>query len=84
MQFVKAGLAIEQPNNSGEEWCCFLLKEVIPESKGPFQKYLNNTSAVPCRFSGNDDNDCGEFLPFAQHVQYFKTKKRAYVADSQG
>ena len=81
MRFVKAGLAIERPNNSGGERRCFLLEEVIPESEGPFRKYLNNTSAVPCRFSGDDDNDRGEFLAFAQHVQYFKTKKRAYVAD---
>jgi len=31
-----------------------------------------------------DDNDRAEFLAFAQHVQYLKTKKRAYVADFQG
>ena len=46
MQFVKAGLAIE---HKGER-CCFLLEEVILESEGSFQKYLNNTSAVPCQF----------------------------------
>ena len=34
MQFVKAGLAIEQANEG--ERCCFLLKEVILESEGSF------------------------------------------------
>ena len=82
MRFVKAGLAIEQVNEG--ERHCFLLEEVIPESEGSFRKYLNNTSAVPCHFTGEDDNYRAEFLAFAQHVQYFKTKKRAYVADFQG
>jgi hypothetical protein len=82
MHFVKAGLAIEQANEG--ERRCFLLEEVIPESEGSFRKYLNNTSAVPCQFVAEDDNDRAEFLAFAQHVQYFKTKKRAYVADFQG
>jgi len=45
---------------------------------------LNNTSAVPCHFVDEDDNDRAAFLAFAQHVQYFKTKKRAYIADFQG
>lgn len=85
MRFVKAGLAIEQVNNSNcGERRCFLLEEIIPESEGSFRKYLNNTSAVPCRLRNDDDNNRGEFLAFAQHVQYYKTKKRAYVADFQG
>ena len=82
MRCVKAGLGIEQANKG--EWHCFLLKEIIPESGGSFWKYLNNTSAVPCHFVDEDDNDRATFLAFAQHVQYFKTKKRAYVADFQG
>jgi Alpha-kinase family len=82
MRFVKAGLAIEQANEG--ERRCFLLEEIIPESEGSFRKYLNNTSAVPCHFVDEDDNDRAKFLAFAQHVQYLKTKKRAYVADFQG
>ena len=82
MRFVKAGLGIEQANEG--ERHCFLLEEVILESEGPFQKYMNNTSAVPFHFADEDDNDRAAFLAFAQHVQYFKTKKRAYVADFQG
>jgi Alpha-kinase family len=81
LRFVKAGLAIEQVNEG--ERHCFLLEEVIPEREG-FRKYLNNTSAVPRRFVGEDDNNRAEFLAFAQHVQYLKTKKGAYVADFQG
>ncbi len=82
LRFVKAGLAIEQVNE--EEWHCFLLEEVIPESKGLFRKYLNNTSAVPCHFVAKDNNDRAEFLAFAQHVQYIKTKKHTFFADFQG
>ncbi len=80
LRFVKAGLAVEK---EGEQRC-FLLEEVIPESEVSFRKYLNNTSAVLYHFPAEDDNDHAQFLAFAQHVQYFKTKKCAYVADFQG
>ena len=85
MRFVQAGLAIEQVQ-LGAEARCFLLEELISNSEkgGSFRKYLNNTSSKPCRFKNADDTQRAEFLAFAQHVQYFKTKKRAYVADFQG
>ena len=81
MRFVRAALAIEQVQQGA---CCFLLEDVISEESGSFRKYLNNTSAKPCCFKSADDIQRAEFLAFAQHVQYFKTKKRAYVADFQG
>jgi hypothetical protein len=86
MRFVQAGLAIEQVQQGAEgaEARCFLLEELISEKGGLFRKYLNNTSAKPCTFQNADDIQRAEFLAFAQHVQYFKTKKRAYVADFQG
>jgi len=83
MQFVDAGLAIEQLKKPGERRC-FLVEEVIPTAEGSFKKYLNNASAVPCHFIDEGDNERAEFLAFAQHVQYVKTKKHAYVADFQG
>jgi len=88
MRFVHAGLAIEQVQlgAEGAEARCFLLEEVISDlEKGhSFRKYLNNTSAKPCGIKNADDIQRAEFLAFVQHVQYFKTKKRAYVADFQG
>lgn len=83
MRFVDAGLAIEQLKKPGEQRC-FLVEEVISTTEGSFKKYLNNASAVPCHFVDEGDNERAEFLAFAQHVQYVKTKKRAYVADFQG
>jgi hypothetical protein len=84
MRFVQAALAIEQVQQ-GAEARCFLLEELISEKDdGSFRKYLNNTSAKPCSFKNADNIQRAEFLAFAQHVQYIKTKKRAYVADFQG
>jgi len=83
MRFVDAGLAIEQLKKPGERRR-FLVEEVIPTAEGSFKKYLNNASAVPCHFVDEGDNERAEFLAFAQHVQYVKTKKRTYVADFQG
>jgi hypothetical protein len=84
MQFVDAALAVE--NNIGEstDGRVFLLEEVIGEGEGRFRKYVNNVSAVPVPFGNGDDKERAEFLSFAQHVQYFKTKKLAFVSDYQG
>ena len=84
MRFVCAALAIEQVQH-GAEARCFLLEELISaKDGGSFRKYLNNTSAKPCGFKNAENIQRAEFLAFAQHVQYVKTKKRAYVADFQG
>jgi len=82
MRFVDAGLAIEQAEKESDSRF-FLLEEVIPETDG-FCKYLNNTSAIPYNLSHVEDNKCAQFLSFAQHVQYFKTNKHAYVSNFQG
>lgn len=82
MQFVNAGLAIEQAEKESDSQF-FLLEEVIPGTDG-FCKYLNNASAILYNLSHTEDNECAQLLSFAQHVQYFKTNKCAYVSNFQG
>ena len=82
MQFVNAGLAIEQAEK-GSDSQFFLLEEVIPETDG-FCKYLNNASAILYNLSHTEDNECAQLLSFAQQVQYLKINKRAYVSNFQG
>ena len=63
----------------------FLIEEVIRgDEQGPFRKYLNNVSPVPLPISCGDDDERAKFLSFSQHVQYWKTKKQAFVSDYQG
>ncbi|KAI0290099.1 alpha-kinase family-domain-containing protein [Multifurca ochricompacta] len=84
MCFVEASLAIEHVTSEFDEARAFLLEEVIGGDEGHFRKYLNNVSAAPVSFTNEDDEEQAEFLAFSQHVQYFKTKKMAFVADYQG
>lgn len=81
MRFVKAAIAVDQgPNRE-----CFLLEEEIPnDNSNGFRKYLNNTSAVPNTSTNPEYCQRGEFLAFCQHLQYYKTDKRAFTADFQG
>ncbi|KAF8219429.1 hypothetical protein L208DRAFT_1550580 [Tricholoma matsutake] len=76
--------AIECVTSKFGEARAFLSEEVISRDKGHFRKYLNNVSAVLVSFTNQDDEEQAEFLVFLQHVQYFKTKKMALVADYQG
>ena len=81
MRFVNAALAIEQ-NGEGQ---VYLLEEVVEEaSEGKFRKFMNNNSAMPPLFKDQGDKHRAEFLAFTQHVQYWKTKKNAFVSDYQG
>jgi hypothetical protein len=84
MRFVDAALAVEHNMAESTEGRVFLLEEVIGEDEGRFRKYVNNVSAVPVRFGNGEDEERALFLAFAQHVQYFKTKKLAFVSDYQG
>lgn len=81
MRFVEASLAIERVTSEFDEARAFLLEEVIGGDEGHFRKYLNNVSDAPVSFTNKDDEERAEFLAFSQHVQYFKTKKMAFVAD---
>ncbi|KAG6818633.1 hypothetical protein H0H93_003300 [Arthromyces matolae] len=84
MRFVQAALAIEDVEEN-QEARAFLLEEVIEESEGSkFRKYMNNVSPVPLPLLSSGDIERGQFLAFSQHVQYFKTRKMAFVSDYQG
>ncbi|KAJ7920089.1 hypothetical protein B0H13DRAFT_1605718, partial [Mycena leptocephala] len=81
MRFVHAGLAIGQT----DERDTFVVKEWIdPEKEGPFIKYIHNRSARPRNFQDPEHSLRAKFLAFAQHVQFFKTDRTAYVSDFQG
>jgi hypothetical protein len=80
--FVKAAIAIE----SGPlKRTTFLVEEVIDAGvEGPFRKYINNVSPEPLAMETKEDEDRAKFLAFSQHVQYWKTRKHAFVSDYQG
>jgi alpha-kinase family protein len=84
LQFVDAALAVEHNMAKSTDGHVFLLEELIGEGEGRFKKYVNNVSAVPVPFGNGDDQETALFLTFAQHVQYYKTKKLAFVSDYQG
>ena len=84
MRFVDAALAVEHNMAESTDGRVFLVEEVIGGGEGRFRKYVNNVSAVPVPFGMGDDEERAQFLTFAQHVQYFKTKKLAFVSDYQG
>ena len=83
MQFVDAAMAVGHNTGEGTE-CAFLLEEIIGEEQGEFRKYMNNVSAVPLSLNCNEDMERAQFLAFMQHVQYYKTKKLAFISDYQG
>ncbi|KAJ6504738.1 hypothetical protein C8R47DRAFT_1316176 [Mycena vitilis] len=82
MRFVHAGLAIGQTNDNRDS---FIVEEWIdPETEGPFVKYIHNRSARPRSFPDAEHSWRAKFLSFAQHVQFLKTDKMAYISDFQG
>jgi hypothetical protein len=83
MRFVDAAMAVEHNTGEGTERA-FLLEEMIGKDQGEFKKYMNNVSAIPLSFNRNEDIERAQFLAFTQHVQYYKTKKLAFVSDYQG
>ncbi|KAF5377194.1 hypothetical protein D9615_006459 [Tricholomella constricta] len=84
LRFVEAALAVEDADSSRESRV-FLVEEVIGgASEGSFRKYMNNVSPVPLPLSDEADKERALFLAFSQHVQYFKTKKMAFISDYQG
>lgn len=88
IQFVDLalGMELQDLDTRGRRWKnVFLIEEVIRgDEQGPFRKYLNNVSPVPLPISCGDDDERAKFLSFSQHVQYWKTKKQAFVSDYQG
>jgi len=75
MRFVPVALATE----SGGEKNVYLLEEKIPE---PFVKYIHNASAaITVERTDEPYMQRAEFLAFSQHLQYWKTKKLAFISD---
>ncbi|KAG1874155.1 MHCK/EF2 kinase, partial [Suillus tomentosus] len=63
----------------------YLIEEFIDEStQGKFTKYISNDSPSPLPHLDANSSEIAQYLSFAQHVQYIKTKKLAYIADFQG
>ena len=53
----------------------YMVEEVIDEvSDGMFVKYIGNGSMQPFDFLSGEAANCAQFLTFAHHVQYMKTK----------
>lgn len=79
MRFVRAAYAVEV----GGDGDVFLLEELI---EGKFTKLINNASAdiSDASFISLEDADRAEYLSFAQHVMFWKTKGLAFVSDFQG
>ena len=77
--FVGAGIAIQ--HRAGDNPRVMLLEERIP---GSFTKYINNANAEILPQRNAEETQMARFLAFTQHVQYWKTKKQAFVTDYQG
>jgi hypothetical protein len=86
MRFVKCALAIEQGGGSN----VYLLEENLLSSTGllssapTFIKYMNNVVGYMPRYLTPSQMQIANYLQFAQHVQFLKTKQLAFVADYQG
>ncbi len=84
-QFCYVNVAIAIENSIPSKKTTFLLEELIDaDIEGPFRKYLNNVSPMPLTMETKEDEERAKFLAFTQHVQYWKTKKQAFVSDYQG
>lgn len=80
-RFVEAGLAFTTPDIDQ----VFLVEEWIEPSKEHFFKYINNSSATPLfEYLPEKYHNNARFLAFAQHVQFVKTGRLAYLSDLQG
>jgi Alpha-kinase family len=77
MRFAESALAIVDTTHD-----TFMLEEVIDD--GNFVKYIGNGSVKPFDFLSGDVAYRADFLAFAQHVQYLKTKGLAFIGDFQG
>jgi len=71
---------IERSSSASVKKTSFLFEEVVDANvEGPFRKYINNVSPEPLLME--TDEERAKFLAFSQHVQYWKTKKQAFVSD---
>jgi len=80
MRFVKNALVIADSTREA-----YMVEEVIDEgADGMFVKYIGNGSVKPFDFLSGEAANRAQFLSFAQHVQYMKTKNLAFIGDFQG
>ena len=77
MWFVQAMPAISQDQHRE----VYMIEEAIDET---FTKYIGNDNSHPLLQWDPELEEIGEFLAFAQHVQYEKSGQMAFVADFQG
>ena len=84
LRFTRGLIAIVQ-NTSVEK--AFIVEEMIDlGSAHPFTKYLDNRfpiSRIP-QSAPSDTQNIADFLIFAQHVQWEKTQRSAFISDFQG
>jgi hypothetical protein len=84
LRFTKIMIAVVQASSEK----AFLVEEWINTDDGdqPFVKYINNQfpqSCIPYSASSNA-REIAEFLCFAQHVQWEKSKYSVFTSDYQG
>lgn len=86
MQYLDMAIAISpKPDDPTKSQSVFLVEPYLNEaSEGMFRKFMTNSSATPLEMDNDEDNHCGAYLAFAQHVQYVETHGLVFVADFQG
>jgi hypothetical protein len=84
LRFVETAVAIEA---NADRASAYMLEEVIPMTEPePWVKYINNDTprlVLGCTASPLTI-ERGKFLIYAQHVQFWKSKRQVYVSDYQG
>jgi hypothetical protein len=80
MRYVNVMLAVA--NNLNHD--TYLVEEVVDESDGKFLKYINNTASTVLPQTDDKRKYIGNFLSFAQHVQFLETNEQVFVSDQQG
>lgn len=87
LRFVDSAFAV-QPMGSVDgkaQPVSFLIEEEIcKDSHGRFIKYINNSQAVLLPKLRENERCIGEYLLFAQHVMWMRSKKLLFVTDFQG
>ncbi|KAF8581373.1 hypothetical protein K439DRAFT_1354108, partial [Ramaria rubella] len=83
VHFVKAGVAISR-NADGKPTKAVLIEELIDTDQEDFRKFVHNGSALPLPTAMDPDYELTCFLCFAQHVQWMKAGRLAFVSDFQG
>lgn len=82
---VTSGLAMMNiPGMPLKQKEVFLVEELIWQSDGPWRKYINNNSSMPCPFSDQLNICHSQFLAFCQHVQYWRMHNLVFTSDFQG